>query len=263
MLERPSGRAALIVVSSVLVLLAAGTTGAAAQRLITGTDIADASVSGKDIKNGSLSGSDVRDGSITVSDLATKPAGVPGPQGPAGATGASGAIGPAGPAGPEGARGPAGTDGGGPDAVRTWTAHFTANGSKGGGSWYDPVILVTSATSIPAGTRVEDLGFTVSGDFSTCRSSNVNLGTVTPQGVFIGVTGAGSRADFTTPSNGRPAFHGMWYTTGDQPERLALTASCSYWDQSTSEERAIPSFTAAFTFGTSQDIPLPPATPIN
>ena len=82
-LKRPSGRAALIVVASALVLVAAGTTGAAAQRLITGSDIADASVSGRDIKNGSLSGSDVRDGSITVSDLATKPAGIPGSQGPA------------------------------------------------------------------------------------------------------------------------------------------------------------------------------------
>ena len=70
--------------------------------------------------------------------------------------------------------------------------------------------------------------------------------------------------DFTTPFTGRPAWHGSWYTTGDQPERLALTADCYYWDQSgASEDRAIPTFTATFTFGTSQDVPLPPATPFN
>ena len=199
--KRPSSRAALVVVSSALALAAAGTTGAAAQRLITGTDIADASVTGKDIKNGSLSGGDVRDGSITVSDLATKPAGIPGPQGPAGATGANG---PAGPAGPQGAR---------DRRVRTAAARMRS----GRGPCTSPRTAprpaprTTTPSSCsrrgvdPRGTRIGDLGVIVSGDFSTCRDSSVRVGTVTPQGVFVEVSSASSRADSRRPTMaGRP-----------------------------------------------------------
>ena len=222
--QRPRGRAALLVVSSALVLLAAGTTGAVAQRLITGNDIADASVTGRDIKNGSLSGGDVRDGSITLADLATKATGTPGAQGPAGPAGPAGGVGPAGqqgavgssgadgvpgprgPAGapgadgmpgPQGPAGPAGGDGG-PGVFRSWTVHFIESGSMGRSG-----PLLTSTETLPPGTLLEllNVNFSGPGFSTTCRASTVSLKAMTLEGVLHGISssisGTGGNFDYT------------------------------------------------------------------
>ena len=95
-------------------------------------------ITGKDVKDNSLTTSDIKDKTIKVKDLSDKTKselkGRTGPAGPSGSTGSVGSQGAAGPVGPQGPQGPAGADGtdGGPDAVRSWSVQFTANGSTGG-----------------------------------------------------------------------------------------------------------------------------------
>ncbi len=57
---------ALAVGFSVTCLLVAGATGAVAQQLITGKDIANGTVTGKNVKDKTITGIDIRDGSIKV-----------------------------------------------------------------------------------------------------------------------------------------------------------------------------------------------------
>lgn len=227
-----------------LVVTSAGS-GAVAQRLIGSKDVADNSLTGKDVKDSSLTGADIKKDSLTAANIkGGLPAGVAGPMGPAGAPGPPGPKGEQGVAGPQGPVGPAGANG--PDAIRSWNVHFTADGSNGRAG-NDLSLLAVSEQSIPANTRVDPLNITVTGDFSTCRSSAIGL-QADPESIWR-VAGISSARQYETPTViGNTEF----YTTGNQPQKLAITAECYYWDGTGQEYRAIPSFDATFTFATTE-----------
>ena len=192
------------------------------------------------MKDKTITGIDIRDGSIKVSDLAAPLPGIPGPKG------AQGPAGPSGPAGPQGIQDAAGVDGteGGPDAIRTWQVTFTANGSGGSGTGAEA--LVTSTETIPARTRLEGITGIVSGDFSNCRGAELSLEARDAVGRLAGVVGLSSRGEFTLPTD-RLNWTGV--TTGTQPAHLVVTGVC-YVGPGVNDYLPMPSFTATFTFGT-------------
>jgi hypothetical protein len=78
------------VVSTLCLFVVLGGSAAAASKLITGKQIANASITGVDVKNESLLSADIRDGALLAKDF--KPGQLP--AGPPGQTGPQGPIGP-------------------------------------------------------------------------------------------------------------------------------------------------------------------------
>ncbi|MDO9454954.1 collagen-like protein [Nocardioides sp.] len=110
-------------IAVVAALMAAGSTGAMAAKLITGADIKNNTITTADIKNGTLKTGDFSAAAKTALKGAKGDKGATGAAGPEGERGAPGATGPVGPAGatgpagvagPVGPQGPAGTPGGPP-----------------------------------------------------------------------------------------------------------------------------------------------------
>jgi hypothetical protein len=141
--QTPRTRSALaigIAATSALLLIGPGSTAASAGRLIGSAAIKNNTIRSLDIRNETITGRDVKDGSLTVSDI-------------------SGSLrGPAGPRGVTGPRGPAAD----PVTVATWTAHFESTPN------IRNAIAVYTDTPVPAGTQVEAVKVTVTGDFSSC-----------------------------------------------------------------------------------------------
>jgi hypothetical protein len=230
-MHMPSARSTITVAAVVFGLGAAGTVGAAADRLVTSRDI--------------------KDGTIKTSDLSApvkKALAKPGRQGPTGPSGISGAPGPRGEAGPQGPAGP----GGGVDKVYTWTTTYTGDGEQTGlDDNYAEVVLGTSTQTIPAFTAVQGLDFqVVSGDFSTCTRGRMIYLTVRPE--------TGGASVISSESGYLPSLARAIFRT---PTHLTFSASCT-GDGATYQDRVrpLPSFTVKFTFSTSALSTTPTAT---
>lgn len=226
-MRKPSARSLVTVGAVVLALVAAGSVGAVADRLVTS----------RDIKNGTIKRVDL---SKNVSKALDKKGarGPRGKQGPVGATGLTGLPGPKGATGPRGRRGFAGEAVG---KISSWTVTFTADGTQTGLTpGGDPVALGTSTQTIPGFTAIQGLDVQlVSGDFSTCT------------------TGHGLSMTATTPTGG--ATLASWEAGADpvvsrvvyrSPVHLTFGATCS-GDGATPADRIrpLPTFTVKFIFG--------------
>lgn len=219
-----------VAAAAVLVVSAGPSALAAAERLITGKDVADHSIGSKDlapdavrsktIRKDAVTSRDIRNGTITAEDLDAGLQGVVGPAGPAGANGKDGV---------DGAPGPAGQAE--PDGVATWTIHHEANG--------DTSVARQSSDTIPAGALIEPLAYTVEGDFSSCTG-------------FIGKS-----LQFHV-MDGTPLLHvfgdsvsaSVVQTVRPSPSRLTFTSSCMAADAGSpmGYPAQVPSFDASLTF---------------
>ncbi|HXH78572.1 collagen-like protein [Nocardioides sp.] len=218
------------IASAALVVTAGPATLAAADRLITGQDIADRSIGAKDlgkdsvrsktIRKNAVQGSDILDGTITAEDLA---AGLRGVVGPTGATGAPGKDGAAGVAGPPGQ--------GKPTGVATWRIHHQANGATS--------FSKDSTDTVPAGALVEPLAYTFTGDFSSCTGSKG--GGRNGQFSLVNVSGLVSIND--TTATAQPV-----QSLSSAPSALRFTTSCITGGGDVGTPGPIPSFDASLTF---------------
>jgi hypothetical protein len=234
-LPRLATLATAVVASAALVVTAGPATLAAADRLITGKDVADRSIGSKDlapnavrsttIRKNAVQGSDILDGTITAEDLHAGLQGVVGPAGPAGPAGKDGLNGKDGAAG---APGPAK-----PDGVATWSVHHEVNGAT--------TFTRTSSDTVPAGALIEPLAYTFEGDFSTCDG-------VAP-GFFSFSLGPNGQVLLTAPTNGSSAFqsNAIVQTLSADPSTLKLTTSCSTGGMP-GTALPVPSFDASLTF---------------
>ena len=226
--------ATAVVASAAVVVTAGPATLAAADRLITGKDVADHSLGSKDlapnavrsttIRKNAVQGSDILDGTITAEDLDADLQGLVGPAGP---TGPGGPAGPAGPAGKDGAPGPAT-----PDGVATWTVHHEANG--------DTAFTKTSADTVPAGALIEALAYTFDGDFSSCESMTAfaSFSLVPSNQVLLNAPTSGSSPMMNAS---------IIQTVGPDPTSLKFTTSCRTGGIP-GTALPIPSFDASVTF---------------
>ena len=215
------------IASAALVVTAGPATLAAADRLITGQDIADRSIGAKDlakdsvrsktIRANAVQGSDIRNGTITAEDLAAGLRGVVGPTGATGAPGKDGAAGVAGPAGQ-----------GKPTGVATWRIHHQANGGTS--------FLQASTDTMPAGALIEPLAYTFTGDFSSCTTWGRT-------GRFALVNGSPLVDISDTTATASPV-----QSLSSAPTALRFTTSCVSGSKDLQTELPIPSFDASLTF---------------
>ena len=209
-MTRSRSRLAVGFALAALVVCAAGG-GAAAAGLVGSKDIKDGSVRSVDTKDGSVAGRDVKDGSLRSQDFA---GGLP-------------------------------TSTAGPDRVLTWSGVFTSDGRTG----QDAPVLVSDDT-IPAGSLVRGIDFTVTADHSACGALDV---AVTPE-ESLWYDDPVAFAILRDPSLGQGpdevALNDL-VTKSDAPVHLAIAAICL-----TTGDNAVPSFDFTVTFSVTQlDLP--------
>jgi len=215
-----------VLAATFALVLAAGTGGAVAAKLITGKQIARDTITAKNLAPKSVGKSELQPGLLKT--------------GPTGSTGATGAQGPAGATGPAGPAGGAGVDN-----VYGWTVTFAGDGTTTGltPDFNNEVVLATSTQSVSAHTAVQGLhAEMVSGDLSSCtRSFDTWAVLTTPGG------GGSSIASFSAEGD----RVGLSRVVDDAARPLTLRATCLR-EGATFADRLLPlpSFKVKFTFST-------------
>jgi hypothetical protein len=200
-----------IAATAVLMVVGPGSTAAMAGRLIGSPAIKNNSVRSLDIRNGTVRGVDVRDGSLTAADFSGT---------------MRGATGPAGKTGP---RGPVGT-GGGPDSIAAWNVHHELDSSN------PNTIVVTSSDNVPAGTQIEAVKLTITGDFGACDYGGLQVRTGSGQIL--------ASSTWTSSEGWSPAIlPGGGFIASDS-SAITLTAWCA---SGAGSQHPVPDFDASVT----------------